>query len=301
MNEYLINVIGFGIGIILGLIGLCLVYLIYMLLRWGVVHVPEQEAWVVFGRRYHDFRRFLTRGTHWINPFGEFIDGVIPLGPQTAADVCKVRVEGAPADIPWKVTFRLNPELIRTQSRPTMARTLPERANGMVVLYANRYLRRLCAAQEAAFFAHPGGYTRLETALHKKLSKRLKGFGYEIFQVFLQDIQPGARVERALEYRYARQVETDAETLAQRRRHNAMRDLTDDQLARIIELERLHIMEHKNGDVNLFSGVDVPFVSDRSRAEKDGRQPTQRRYPRTRYPGPDVKPPGPFTDLPRAE
>jgi len=223
------------------LMGLCALMIVQ---RFSYVHLNEMEVGVIF-RRDGNFSRFLPPGHHFINPFLEYRDSIIPKGPQTTKGTAtQIRTkEGIPVTIHWNVSFFIDVTKIMPGIENKMARALPKFAVNMIggrVLHSLRHTVEKMSIEE---LHTDGAIKKLEDVIGAEIHKRAVKLG--VLPIMENDMRLGPiemppQVEKALEVNYERQLTVEALKKLQ----EVIDKFTDAHMEKLGELERLRILDN---------------------------------------------------------
>jgi len=250
--------------------------------------IDEMEVGVIFNRFNNSFCRFVVspkptprhnynnyRITRWI-PFSlqwlklndpyfvrlrwhEKLEGKIPKRAQTASGKLEnVRTaDGIPITISWKVSYKVNVDLISEVIKYKMAHALPEHSGKIVSSRAERAIKHLVELRSIKSLYEfdnqrgPGIIQGLEEDLCQRISRQLShpvNLGFEEFkpkEISLGPIVMPAKVEKALELAHQRKIQTEMVARAMERLQRAVSGFSAEDVRRLSELERLRILDDK--------------------------------------------------------
>ncbi|WP_420643466.1 SPFH domain-containing protein [Candidatus Leptofilum sp.] len=233
--------------------------------RFGLVQVPEMEVGVVFNKRRQAFARFMPPGRHAFNPLTEQFTHTIPTGSGSANGRCQtVQTSGGIAlDVEWSVNFEIDPFQIKAAARPKLARNLPKKANSIVTKHLNNCLRHVIGELTVDQVCEPGATRRLERAVRQQLAARLSDAGFSFSRVMIGAIEMPRHVKAALEAAQERAVQTENEARALARLQQVVSQFSEDDMQRLMELERIHTLG-QNGVALVYStAVNQPKTARR--------------------------------------
>lgn len=220
-------------GLILAIVG-----------RRAIVSIQEMEVGVVYNRTDHAFARFLPPGRHWLIPFAEQVGAVISTASQTANGRC-LGVQssgGIVLDVEWSLSFNLNPFKIPAATRAKAARSLPGKAAAMAVKHVNNCLRHVIGEYTIDQLCRPGVQKRLERQVRQLAAERLANLGFELSRVMIGAIQMPPHVKATLEEAHQRALQAENEAMALARLQTVVSHFSDADMARLMELERIHVL-----------------------------------------------------------
>ncbi|MFN3929286.1 MAG: SPFH domain-containing protein [Thermoflexus sp.] len=209
-----------------------------LLLRSLWVAVPELRAAVLWNRWHQGLGRVLVGpGIYAILPGVERIWGWLDLQPRVLSGVTReiVSADGMPLEIDWQVIYRIDPFRILPENRSVILHALTKDAGSMVRIWMEESLRARVGSQVVGDLI-TGGLQRLAGRVHADLSRRMATRGIEISAVMLRAIRPPLDYQRALIQARAFDVLREA-----------LRQFTDQDLQRVMDLERVRILGAEEG------------------------------------------------------
>ncbi len=208
------------------------------------IRIPELHVGVIYNTQKQTFSRFLPAGRYWLIPFVEQLHSLIDLTADSTSDVCRdvQTSSGIPVDIEWTLSFDLNPFRIPADKQAKLARSLPRKAAIIPKKHVNHCLRLLVGEMTIETLWQPGAQRRLERELRQMAGERLAAAGYELKRIMIGSVEMPAAVRKNLEAAQRRrmQAENDAQALA--RLQAAVSQFSDQDMARLLELERIHML-----------------------------------------------------------
>ena len=231
--------------VLLGLSGLSVGYIIDKF----YIQVPEKDVAVVFRSEAHSYSRFLPPGRHWLRPGMEKIVDSISTRPKAVKGECQAHTAGGiTVQIKWQVTYSLNPMKIETGLQSNMARTLPNKSQNLLNTHVPNAIQHLLERYTTETLYQPGAQRRLERLLRDQIYERLRPYGFAISRVILLETNLPPRVRQAIEAAYERKLQAQVEAQVMAIRQQTIRAFTQQDIQRLLELEQLHVLEHKPGD-----------------------------------------------------
>jgi hypothetical protein len=220
-------------------------------LAWAIPHylllpVPELEVAVVYDQTRQGFSRFLANGRHWLRPFEQAV-ATIPLTGQTAGGQSHgVQTSGGlPLSITWSVAYQLEPLRVQPDKQANAARVLPDKSAVVVGKHMGNILHHVLGAVTIEALCQPGSHQRLERQIRQQLTIRLHDLGLAFTRVMLGPIEMPAKVQAALATAHERRLQTELEAAALTRLHEAVSQFSDSDMARLVELERIHALSQQ--------------------------------------------------------
>ncbi len=245
-------------------VGVALVFAVALFAAWAVwrwvyVRVPELETAVIYRTNNETFDRFLPTGRHWIIPFVEHVGGTISTAPGSVKGQCANAETGGgiPLTIDWSLSYKLNPFHISAEARPKLARSLPRKAATIARSHVNNCLRHVLSGYTVEALSQPGMLTRLEREARQQVTARLSSMGFEISRVMLGAIEMPPQVRATLAEAYEQQVRASHEAQSLARLQQVVSQFSDDDMARLLELERIYKMG-ENGVTLLYQTAAYP-------------------------------------------
>ena len=232
-------------------------------LKCSYVQVAEKEVAVVYNASRRAFSRFLPPGRYWLLPGVEKVVGVISTRPRVEGGECRSHTaEGIAVTVRWKATYHLDPLAAADGLRPNMARTLRRNPEAIVGTHAPNCIQHLLESHPVAELHAAGMQRRLENRLRGLVGERLRPFGFVVHRVILDEIQLPEPVGAAIEAAYTRKLQAQAEAQSLAIRQAAIRAFTPEDIQRLIELERLRVLESRPGETRVLLGQYHPVISD---------------------------------------
>ena len=229
--------------------GLTAVTGLLLLTGWVVwqqtaVFVPEMHTGVVYRHGGREYARFLTPGDHYIKPFLEKVGDLIPIDPGSVNGRCDSiqTIGGLPLSIEWTISYNLNPFRIPPENRPKLARNLPNKSGKIVQKHANNILRHIISEYSIEALTQPGIQRKLERQVRQQVAERLSGAGFEISRVMIGAIEMPPQVTDALADALKRQLQAENEARALSRLQSVVSQFSENDMQRLIELERIHML-----------------------------------------------------------
>lgn len=249
---------------------------VIMLKREGEVIVPELSVGVVHRKKGNHFVRFLEPGNHWINPINEYVSAFINTSGQTASAQTKgvQAIGGLPLEIEWTVAYSLKPQKLATAARPKMARALPEKAAAIARQQINNCWHHLIGDYTIEQLTEPGAHRRLERQMRQLAKIRLEPLGFEITRIMIDAIHMPKQVMQALEEAHEREMQAEKEARALEKLQKVVSQFSENDMARLMELERLHVMG-KQGFTMVYPTNGYPTSGEPFISPLDGRRVAQ--------------------------
>ncbi len=239
----------------------CLLIIIWA--GWAVSHffllsVPELTAVVVQHQAEQRFARFLPSGQHWLRPF-EQPTANISLSSQTATGKA-VGIQtsgGLPLTIAWSVSYKLEPLRVQADKQVKAARTLPQKSAITVEMHMGNVLQHIVGEMALEAMCRPGSHRQLERQVRQQLAARLDSLGFNFSRVMIGPVEMPAQVQVALAAAHERRLQTELEASALTRLHEAIHQFSDKDMARLLELERIHALGQREW-VAVYEKQSVP-------------------------------------------
>jgi hypothetical protein len=211
-----------------------------------LLQVPELETAVIGDQMRQGFSRFLPAGRHWLRP-SEHLIATIPLTGQTASGQNHgVQTSGGLLlTVGWSVAYTLEPLRVKPGKQAKAARVLPEKAAAAVRKHMGNILQHVLGDVTIEALCQPGSHQRLERQVRQQLAARLDDLGFTFSRVMLGPIEMPAKVQAALAAAHERRLQTELEAAALTRLHEAIRQFSDSDMARLVELERIHALSQQ--------------------------------------------------------
>ena len=237
---------GFAGGTIMGLTAVTSLILLISWMVWQqtAVFVPEMHTGVVYRHGGREYARFLTPGDHFIKPFVEKVGDLIPIDPGSVNGRCDniQTIGGLPLSIEWTISYNLNPFRISPENRPKLARNLPQKSGKIVQKHTNNILRHIISEYNIEALTQPGMQRKLERQVRQQVAERLSSAGFEISRVMIGAIEMPPQVTDALADALKRQLQADNEARALSRLQSVVSQFSENDMQRLIELERIHML-----------------------------------------------------------
>lgn len=232
------------IGAVVTIVALLAIGGIMFLRREGEIIVPELSIGVVHRKKGEQFIRFLEPGTHWINPAKEHVAAFInTAGQSTSAQTKGVQaIGGLPLEIDWTAAYSLKPQKLSTAARPKMARALPHKAAAIARQQINNCWHHLIGDYTIEQLTEPGAHKKLERQLRQLAKVRLEPLGFEVTRIMIDAIHMPKQVMQALEAAHEREMQAEKEARALEKLQKVVSQFSENDMARLMELERLHVM-----------------------------------------------------------
>jgi hypothetical protein len=207
------------------------------------VQVPELEVAVVGNQGQRRFFRFLPPGCHWLRPF-EQVTATISLNGLTAGGQSRgIQTSGGlPLTITWSVSYTLEPLRVQHGKQAKAAHLLPDKSAAAVGKHMGNILQHVMGELSIEMLCQPGRHQQLERQVRQQLAARLDDLGFAFSRVMLGPIEMPAKVQAALATAHERRLQTELEAAALTRLHEAIRQFSDKDMARLVELERIHAL-----------------------------------------------------------
>ncbi len=233
-----------------------IIWMAFSYFRAAEIIVGELEVGVIFVRRTKNFSRFLSPGTHFINPITEYCSGMISTGTQNASGMLdNLRtVEGIPVSVGYSVSFSVDPFTILPGIEPKMARALPKAASKIVTGKVAHSLRHLIEEKSIVDLYKENAIKELEDEARGIISERSKILGIKPIsssQMKLGPVRMPEQVEDALKMDYERKLQTGTSIDALEKLHAVVSKFEEKDMQRLSELERLRIVENSGSLVFL--------------------------------------------------
>jgi hypothetical protein len=206
-----------------------------------MLHVAELTAVVVTDQAEQRFARFLPPGRHWLRPF-EQPTATISLSSQTATGKA-VGIQtsgGLPLTITWSVSYKLEPLRVQPDRQVKAARTLPQKSAVAVQKHMANILQHIVGEMTLEAMCRPGSHQQLERLVRQQLAARLDEMGFHFSRVMIGPVEMPPRVQDALAAAHECRLQTELEASALTRLHEAIRQFSDKDMARLLELERIY-------------------------------------------------------------
>jgi hypothetical protein len=232
--------------------------MIWFLLTRMLLSVATLEVAVIGSRPQQAFSRFLPAGLHWLRPF-EYPVAIIPLTGQVANGQSRgiQTSSGLPLSITWSISYTLEPLRVQASKQEKAARVLPGKSAAAVRKHMGNILQHVVGELSIEALCQAGTHQRLERQVRQQLAARLDELGFTFSRVMVGPIEMPAKVEAALAAAHERRLQTELEAAALTRLHEAIRQFSDKDMDRLVELERIHAL----GQHGVALVYDRPFSS----------------------------------------
>ncbi len=208
------------------------------------ITVGEMEVAVVYKNDGKNFARFLPAGTHWINPIEEQISEVITTAGQSVRGQSKQAqtIGGLPIQVNWVAQFALTPLKIEKAVAPKMARALPSKAAAIAKQHVDNITHHVIGEHTMEQLCQPGIQQKLERRIRQLAKTRLESLGFNISRIMIEAIHMPKHVVKALEAAHERELQAEQEARALERLHRVVSRFSDEEMQRLMELERIHTL-----------------------------------------------------------
>ncbi len=229
------------------------------LLRRATVRVPGEQMAVVVDRDKDAFVRLLPPGVHRVRPFLEAVDGLLPLGTETTAAASQLYSDGGvPLRVHWEAAYQLEPARLPPAELARLARRLARAHKRLVAGEVSSALQHAMSTLTIGELFAGGGRGRLERLVRGIGAERLTPLGAVLKRVRLLTIDLPPDVADALAGAQERAVQVESQAHALARLQSVIGAFTDQDMARLTELERLRLL----GQHGLAYGWPLPAVID---------------------------------------
>ena len=265
--------VGFGVvaGLNFGLIAFILPIIfataIFGLLtyaRHAHFTLGELEAALVVHRGTGNFVRFLSPGSHWIDPFTETVKTSIPLASQSVKHTSEgiQTAGGIPAKVSFRAGYSIEPNKIAGKNLPKMARALGGKLDGMVQKRVTASLQHIVGEITTQEITAQGAIKRLERQVKQLCRAKLDDKGVKINEIVIESIQLPKHVRESLEAAHERELFAEQEARILERLHQVIGSFTDQEMERLIELERIQTLG-RNGVTMMYpaDGLSRPMAT----------------------------------------
>jgi regulator of protease activity HflC (stomatin/prohibitin superfamily) len=265
------------VGAIITIVALLAIGGALLLRREGEVVVPELSIGVVFRKKGDQFVRFLEPGTHWINPAKEQVSAYISTSGQSASAQTKgvQAIGGLPLEIDWTVVYSLKPQKLSTAARPKMARALPHKAAAIARQQINNCWHHLIGDYTIEQLTELGAHKKLERQMRQLAKVRLEPLGFEINRIMIDAIHMPKQVMQALEAAHEREMQAEKEARALEKLQKVVSQFSENDMARLMELERLHVMGKQGFTMVYPNGFPNGYPGEQLVTPFDGRRMNQ--------------------------
>ena len=216
----------------------------FYLQKMGKVTIPELSMGTVYERKSERFVRFLAPGTHWVNPATEILGERISTSAQSASAHTKgiQAIGGLPLEVEWALTYSLEPDKLTAEMSPKMARALPTKSAAMAKQHLNNCLHHVIGDYTIEQLCQPGIHRKLEREVRQLARTRLEPMGYNVIRVMVEAVHMPKHVMQALEEAHGREMQAENEARALERLQRVVSQFSKDDMERLMELERIHMM-----------------------------------------------------------
>ncbi|HSH03526.1 MAG TPA: SPFH domain-containing protein [Anaerolineae bacterium] len=236
----------------------------------GQIQVPELEVAVIYNKQNQAFHTFLPAGNHWLFPFKYQQVATIPTTSGSTDDRCTglQTIGGLPLTISWSTSYQINPFKIPATKQAKAARTLPSKTNLAIQKHLNNCLQHIIGEYTIEQLCEPGIHKRLEREARLLLGERLASLGIQINRVMIGAIEMPPKVQATLAATHERHMQIVNEAQALARLQAVISQFSDDDMQRLMELERIHMLGQ--------NGVALPYPTafDSQQNNPNRRRPT---------------------------
>lgn len=232
------------LGVILVVMAVIAAASAWFIQKEGKIVVPELTMGAIYQRKGDRFLRFVEPGTHWINPATEMLGELINTGGQTASAHTKgiQAIGGLSLEVEWALAYNLEPDKLTAAMRPKMARALPSKSAAIAKQHLNNCLHHVIGDYTMEQLCEPGIHRKLEREVRQLARTRLEPMGYNIARVMIEAVHMPKQVMQALEAAHQRDMQAENEARALERLQKVVSQFSKDDMDRLMELERIHIM-----------------------------------------------------------
>lgn len=218
--------------------------LAFYLKKEGHVVVPELTTAVVYRTKGQAFSHFLEPGQHWINPAKEHIEAYITTaGQSTSAKTAGIQaIGGLNLAVEWTLAYSIIPTKVSPDSRAKMARALPHKAAAIARQQINNCLHHVIGDYTLEQLCEPSAHRKLERAVRQLAYTRLAPLGFNISRLMIDAVHMPKHVLSALEAAHEREMHAEKEARALEKLQKVISRFSKDDMERLIELERIHMM-----------------------------------------------------------
>ncbi|MEM7801393.1 MAG: SPFH domain-containing protein [Chloroflexota bacterium] len=222
-------------------------------LQVGQLSVNELEVAVVFNRQQNRFARFLPSGIHWVHPFKEEVRGLISTAGQSVKGSSKggQTSGGIPVAIDWQVSYSIKPLKISQEKAPKLSRSLTNKSNAIVTKHTNHIAHLVSDRHNVASLIEAGAQAKLEREIRQMARARLDSLGIEVSRIMIDAIHLPQKVRASLTAAHERELRIEAEARGLERLHSVINQFSDEDMARLIEIERIQLLG-QNGVTMLY-------------------------------------------------
>lgn len=248
----------FAIAVVLTLIFVGFIFL----RQYAQVSVSEMDVAVVMTDGGRRFSRFLPAGTHFINPLSEFVaDTISTTGQSVRGKTERIQTAGGlPVAVNWAVKFSIHPSRIKQSKAAKLARTISTKAGKMVNDHVHHILHHVLEQYTIEALCQPGIHEKIERAVRQQLLARLTESGFKFSRIMVETIDKPAQVISALEAAHERQIQAELEAKTLSRLQQVISQFSDEDMRRLVELERIHAMG-RNGVAMMYPAASDLYSS----------------------------------------
>ena len=131
-----------------------------------------------------------------------------------------------------ELNYRMNP----------MARALPTKSAAMAKQHLNNCLHHVIGDYTIEQLCQPGIHRKLEREVRQLARTRLEPMGYNVIRVMVEAVHMPKHVMQALEEAHGREMQAENEARALERLQRVVSQFSKDDMERLMELERIHMM-----------------------------------------------------------
>lgn len=250
-------------GILWGSVGMwvtavliLLVLLAYFYQTQGIVNIPDMTVGVVYHRETKAFSRFLPMGKHRINPMSEVVSEMISTASASAKGRCHnaQTIGGISLTVDWSLGYTVDPFTAKS-SPAKLARVLPTKAEITARKHTNNCIHHIIGEYTVEQLCQPGAHKRLEREIRQLVSGRLTPLGFDVSRVMVGAVEMPPHVKDALETAQKQQLHIENEAKALERLHKVISQFSEDDMQRLMELERINKMG-QNGVALMYPTMD---------------------------------------------
>ena len=229
------------VGSIAGI--LLLLTLLTLTARASFVRVPELSAAVVYNRERQAFSRLLPAGSHWLVPFAEQVQAVIPLGGEVASGACQAYTNGGvPLTVRWQAAYQMEPFALSADTQAKLALKLARKSRMIAQSHVNNCLQRVMSNYEINEVFVAGARGRLEREVRQAAAVQLAALGVVVQRVVIESLEMPAQIQSTLAAAHERAVQAESEARALAYLQKIISQFSDTDMQRLAELERMRIL-----------------------------------------------------------
>lgn len=235
------------------------VLLVWLILAQVHLTVAEERVAVIVDRSSERFSRFLPAGRYWLRP-SEIAQAIIPLNGQTVqGESAAIQTSGGLSlTISWSIAYDLEPMRVKPEKQAKAARLLPVKSAVTIRKHMDNILQHIVGDLSIEAIYQSGSHRRLERQVRQQLTARLYEVGITIGRVMVGPITMPDKVQAALAAAHERRLQTELETAALTRLHDAVRQFSDKDMDRLLELERIHSLGQRGVTVFYEKPTEAP-------------------------------------------